>query len=233
MRHSLLRAAGRLLFPDRCPYCGRVIGFLPDCPACREQLSAIRLMGLLTSSLLHAPSLDGAAACYRYANPVKQGILRLKFRGAKSAAAPLGKEMGAFAHAAFAGQEFDFALPVPTTPKQLRRRGYNVPALLGGGVCQILEIPLKNDILIKEYDTPAQHRLPVAQRRANLIGAFAVAGGVDLRDKRLLLVDDVITTGSTLEECAKMLRLAGAAQVWAVTLAASEKISLPQAFSTE
>ena len=223
------KRALRLLYPDRCCWCGKIIGFLPQCVHCRDRLEQIALPAAdLQSDLWTNPSLCGVTACCYYENPVKQGVLRLKFKGARRLAEPFGEKMAKYVQAAFGEVAFDMAVPVPATARIRRRRGYQVTELLARRICQILEISLENGILVKEYETRPQHELPAQKRRANLVGAFGISAGADVRDKTVLLVDDVVTTGATLEECAKMLRLAGAAQVWAVTLAASTKIPLPQ-----
>lgn len=225
MNHRVGYFLGNLLFPRRCPYCGRVVGFAPGCTVCEEKLAGIRLAPqALHPDALHAPSLVGITACYFYAMPVKNGVRRMKFSGVRTNALPYGREMARQVELAFAGERFDAMIPVPATKKELRRRGYNVPTLLCQSMETALAIPLQNGILIKECETLRQHDLPVQARRANLLGAFGVAAPDRIHGKTLLLVDDVVTTGSTLEECARMLLCSGAAKVYAAVFAASEKI---------
>ena len=117
-----------------------------------------------------------------------------------------------------AGLEGDALVPVPLHPRRLRERGYNQAELLAQQMGRRLGVPVAARSLVRVRNTPAQARSENREtRRANVAAAFRAKDAFDGR--RVLLVDDVCTTGATLEACAAALREAGAQEVWGVTLA--------------
>jgi ComF family protein len=113
----------------------------------------------------------------------------------------------------------DVVVPVPLTTGRARARGFNQAELLARDLAAMKSWPLETDALIRVRDTGQQTRLPARERRANVAGAFAVQTPDSVRDRRVLLVDDVCTTGATLEACAAPLVAAGTAGVWAIVAA--------------
>ena len=114
---------------------------------------------------------------------------------------------------------FDLLSWAPLSRKRLRRRGYDQARLLARAVGERLNVPV-TPVLVKRRDIPAQSGLlEQAARRANVLGAYELLPGAEVTGRRVLLVDDVVTSGATLSECARVLLTAGAAQVCAVTLA--------------
>lgn len=215
---------GNLLFPQRCPWCGRVIGFAGPCARCVEVLP--RLTEAESGQLLKEAgcrSIDALAACCRYEGVAKRVMQRLKFQGMRSLAPLVANEMAQCAKMQFSGVRFDVIVPVPSSRKSMAKRGYNVPALLAKTVGAMLAIPVENDILVKEYETRFQHDLTREGRAANLLGAFRVQRPERVAGRRVLLLDDIVTTGATLAECAKMLELAGAEGVTTLCFAYTVK----------
>ena len=212
-----------VLFPRRCRWCGRVVGFAPAC-RCGTRPEGLRLpVGPLAADELEAPSLAlGAWACWRYEGPVRDSLHRYKFRQD----IPLQREFGAdlaarFEAAGLAGR-FDVVVPVPVSADTLRKRGYNQSALLARALARQAGLPCAEKALKKSRPTTPQMRLDRQGRLENLKGAFA-ADAPRVKGKKVLLVDDIVTTGSTLEECAKTLLAAGAAGCGALCVAATEK----------
>ena len=217
--------AKNLFFPKRCPYCGAVQGFAPVCD-CADALERIRLIGWIARADAGGRGLKylkGIIGCYRYRNPIRRGIHRMKFSGAKGAAEFFGEEMAQQVARVLPGIRFDAVIPVPSTRREIRERGYDVPLLMARRIAASLEIPLWDDILKKSRETRRQHTLSLEERRENLKGAFAVQNPDRLRRSRVLLCDDISTSGSTLEECAKPLKRAGAAEVWGIVLACTPR----------
>lgn len=212
---SLIRA---LLFPKRCIYCGEVIGFAPRC-RCEMQRRRCRLEG--EAALLRGviPRLAGGVACYRYVDPVRRGIHRLKFGGASQFAACYGEEMAAKLREELPDLRPDAVIPIPSTRKERAERGYDIPHLMAQQIARHLAIPIWDDILIKESETQRQHDLSLKERKSNLTGAFGLCNAERLQGRIVLLCDDVATSGATLEEAAKVLRAGGAAEVWGVVFA--------------
>ena len=149
-----------------------------------------------------------------YSGVLSEAIHLLKFSGLKRLAKPLGKLLTELPI-----PSIDGIVPVPVTNRTLRERGFNQALLLSVVLSRQLRIPVYMDILYKKMDTPAQIGLGARERAHNLRNAFAVRGR--LRNQRLLLLDDVMTTGATVRECAKTLVKSGAREVVVVTLARS------------
>ena len=114
-------------------------------------------------------------------------------------------------------------VPVPLSNKRLRLRGYNQSALLAGYIAKKLNLVIDYDSLIRIRDTVPQTELKKKERMKNLINAFTVSNSNKIKDHKIILVDDVYTTGSTLEECSKTLKKAGARKVSCLSIARVEK----------
>mgnify|MGYP000759509973 CR=1 FL=1 len=232
----LARQMRQLLFPRRCPCCRRVLGTLPFCEVCTPRLEELRRGPVmrLDASRHYLGALDGAAAPYRYEGVVRSAILRAKYEGESWTAVELGVEMTARLFGAEV--EMHFAEPVPglvsgaaigydcivPVPATSRRRGYNVPELMALPLAKAMEVPLAPQALERTRAKRHQAGLPLEQRIANVAGAFRAAQPQQLEGKRILLVDDVITTGATAAACAQALLDAGAHSVFAVAMAVTE-----------
>ena len=233
---QLARQMRQLLFPRRCPCCRRVLGTLPLCEVCTPRLEELRRGPVmrLDVSRHYLGALDGAAAPYRYEGVVRDAILRAKYEGESWTAVELGVEMTARLFGAKV--EMHFAEPVPgpvagaavgydciiPVPASSRRRGYNVPELMALPLAKAMEVPLAPQALERTRAKRHQAGLPLEQRIANVAGAFRAAQPQQLEGKRILLVDDVITTGATASACAQALLDAGAHSVFAVAMAVTE-----------
>ena len=201
-----------LIYPPKCPFCGRVLERVGVCPACEKALS-------WTEEAEGCWQLSASVRCAAplwYEGLARQGILRYKFHGASGAAAPLGELAARCAAERFSGQ-FDTVAWVPVSRRRLRQRGYDQSRLLAERACRLWQTRPER-LLVKTEETPAQSGLRcAAARRANVLGVYAPCGAPT--GKRILLVDDICTTGATLLECARTLKEAGAAEVMCLTLA--------------
>ncbi len=152
-----------------------------------------------------------------YQGLLKDIILRYKFSGDLG----LGNALGGLlleAASLHPYERFDYIIPVPLHPKRLRRRGFNQSLELSRILGRRIHIPVRSDCLIKTIHTPPQSSMERKLRLKSLKKVFAVRDE-QLKDKRILLVDDIMTTGSTLEECSKTLLRAGISEVRVVFLA--------------
>ncbi len=222
------RRALAVFFPERCAYCGRVT---PPCrPACVECLPRLarinppicRLCGRGEDSCScegHRRHFERVAAPFYYEDRAKEGIGRLK-SGHPEAALSLAEEMAAVVKREYPRVAFDMLTAVPMWAADRKARGYNQSELLAEELSRALGIPSVRT-LRKIQETAPQKALSALERSGNLLGAFDLAEGARVEGKTVLLIDDIVTTGATLDECAKMLKIYGAEEVFAVTATAS------------
>lgn len=205
-----------LLFPPKCPFCGKVQDVPGICPDCEKDLPWIPG----AEALREGPGGLRCAGAVWYEKTVRDALLRLKFQGASEIAEPLGELIARCAAEQFGG-EFDTVTWVPVSKKRLRKRGYDQSELLARSACRFWDIrPVR--LLEKKVDNPAQSGIhDGAARRANVLGVYEAVG--DVAGKRILLIDDICTTGATLIECTRMLEDAGAEQVVCVAVALTRK----------
>lgn len=206
----------RLVYPlrARCVGCESRAGNDRDwlCEDCRRELAS-RWIGAAQPP--EGGWFDGAAYGFHYGGPASGATKCLKYQGAKKLAEPMARQM-LRAFDALRPLDVDCVTAVPMHKRRQRQRGYNHAALLAEQVAAGIGVPFA-DALERLRDTPQQARLDAAQRRENLNGAIAARG--DFSGKRVLLVDDVCTTGATANACARALREAGAAGVYLLCFA--------------
>ena len=175
------------------------------------------------------PPFERAVAYGSYDGGLRDLIHLLKYQQVRPAAGVLGRMLGQ-AVAALETSLPDGAIqvvPVPLHPSKQAQRGFNQAELIARAAFQQLARPerfqLRTGALVRQRETGSQIGLTRHQRRENLRGAFAVLNPKQIAHREILLVDDVFTTGTTVSECARVLRRAGAARVWVVTVARTLK----------
>jgi ComF family protein len=156
-----------------------------------------------------------------YGGAVETALHKLKYGGRGDLAAPLGHLLRRAARAS--NVRADAVVPVPLHPRRLVTRGYNQSALLGAEVASELRAPLDTRSLTRVRHTAQQIRLDRGARLANVADAFRVTSCRRLEGCRVVLVDDVVTTGATVAACARALRDAGVASVHALVVACAER----------
>lgn len=195
-----------LLFPPKCPFCRRVLDAPGMCPDCEKALP-------WTDEAHSLRELQGGLLCAAplwYEGPVREAVRRFKFHGGVCAAGPLGELIAQAAAERLSG-EFDTVAWVPVSAKRLRKRGYDQSRLLAERACRLWDVE-PEALLRKIRDNPAQSSLERAgDRWKNTQGVYEAAGSP--AGKRILLIDDVCSTGSTLVSAAGVLFSAGAAGV--------------------
>lgn len=225
------------LFPPLCHVCRTFIpeaGKLHICQSCREEMPevahplcivcGIPFVGAGTDHfcggcLKHPPGFDAARAALIYEGHGRRLIHAFKYSHKIHLRRPLGLLTAQSLAGFVAARGPDLIVPVPLHVKRLRERGFNQAVLLGEVLAQVWRIPLHRQAMGRIRWTEPQINLTAEQRRDNVKGAFAVRDSAAVAGKRVLLVDDVFTTGSTVEECAKMLKKSGAGHVTVVTVA--------------
>ena len=246
-----------VLFPSDCRICGEPLLNISRLPVCLQCLAGIhpvegKVCSICGERVLSTYALSGpdelvcCPICRRLERPFEQAVaygsydggLRelihlLKYNGVRPAAGVLGRMLaeaiGDLGPAL--GEAKVILIPVPLFKGRRHQRGFNQAELISKAALKHLSrerFELRTDILERMRDTHSQIGLTSHQRRENMRGAFAVSRSAEIADRPLLLVDDVYTTGSTATECAKVLRRAGAAQVWVATVARTLKMASNQ-----
>jgi len=215
-----------LLFPPRCVSC-REIGSLlctkcrdefelvepPLCPHCGRPMTSDRLCSLCRREPLQ---IDGIRSVAYFEGTLREVIHHFKYYNKQDLAIPLGKLMGDYWEKNPLPAEI--IVPVPLHVDRLRERGYNQAALLAREFGRSTGLPISENSLVRVRATRPQVELSVQERKENVCDAFRCSSA-ELKDRRVLLIDDVCTTGATLEACSIALRQADVRSVWALTLA--------------
>jgi ComF family protein len=184
-----------------CPYCGRWLSTPDVCGACVEA----------------SPPFEHGYYGFYFEGPLREALLAFKFRGRKDVGRLLirllDKELKAMREA------FDVIVPLPVTEKRLKERGFNQSYVMAEEIGAITGKPIVFSCLYKQKETKDQYTLSKEERRKNIKGAFAVSGPEAIRGKRVLLVDDLMTTGNTVSEASRKLLSAKARAVLIFALA--------------
>lgn len=201
----------RAIPPPWCAQCGRPFAAPPEGIA-----SATHRCG---TCLLQTPAYDCARAVGFYQGALRDIIHAMKYRGVPALTAPLAALMQAQFHTHWQQQRPDALLPVPLHRSKLRTREFDQALALARHLSLATGVPLWSDVLIRHRPTRSQVGLQAQARRQNIRGAFTVRKPQACLGKALLLIDDVYTTGATVQECARVLRAAGALRVDVYTVA--------------
>ncbi len=232
-----------LLLPASCLLCGRPsasvsLGELcrpcqmaipplcsPYCPRCSLPYTAEDGSDHLCESCSRrVPDFSWVAAAGLYDGPLRQGVQRFKYGGQLNLDLPLARMLAQRCESLVRDFRPDGLVPVPMDRRRLRDRTYNQADLLARRLAKIWRIPVASGLLVRCRATVAQRGLKETDRRRNLKDAFVVRTPVSGR--RLLLIDDVLTTGATARECARTLRAGGAAEVAVAVLARAPRHGL-------
>lgn len=233
----LLSALTDLLFPRACVSCGEPAReaaryFCWDClsrtewilsPFCRRcgdpVDGAVEGDFLCTTCLAQSPAFDQARSAARYRGGLQTALQDFKYRGATWLSRDFGMFLLACFQAHYAAQAIDTIQYVPLFPAKERFRSYNQAGLLARDLSARLNgLPVKRG-LVKLHPTETQTHLTAAKRRANVHGTFSITDKSAVAGRRILLIDDVMTTGATVNECSRMLKQAGADAVFVLTVA--------------
>jgi len=239
---KILSTSGKLaeliFFPSFCQLCASLLVSPQErivCRACWDKVKAQRHPYCLSCGrffqgtgephfcqdcLQSRPPFSLHRSASKYEGGLKDIILLFKYHNFKV----LGKELAQFAFLALREEEelwqkIDALLPVPLHPKRRKQRGFNQAQVLAEELEKIKGIQVADGVLVKVKNVPPQTSLEAEDRQKNVSGAFRVKKEDQVKGKRLLLIDDVYTTGATIRECSRVLKKAGAKEVKAFTLA--------------
>lgn len=213
----LLNGLLALVFPVKCPFCRTIIKEGLCCESCYKK------MELITQDLCGKKMgefYDGLTAAAYFDQTVRRGIHRFKFSKRPAPYAFFAAEMAKRIDDLWGDLIFDCVIAVPMTKKREKVHGYNQSALLAKRIAAVMQIPFYENLLVKVKETPPQSTLDFSQRMNNLKEAFLVKNKSHIAGRRVLLIDDVTTTGATFNECARTLKKAGAQSVYACAFAA-------------
>lgn len=199
-----------MIFPKVCGICGKVNNY-DLCPKCRIKLNQIKIC---KKHIYLKKNYTTHMYIFNYNDLIRKNLITYKFYGQ------------AYKHKSFANfmikdkkvykfvKKYDIIIPVPISKKRKLKRGYNQSALITREIVKLDEnIKTSNSILYKVKDTVPQSSLNKEKRKDNLKNAYEVRNSEMINKKKILLFDDIYTTGSTVEECSKVLKLAGAYEV--------------------
>ena len=235
-KFELLQAAVSLLYPPVCTICGRSVRVseylcdqcaikvtrivAPFCQKCSEPFEGSITSAFSCANCAHrAIYFEAAVAAYRGRGIVRQIVHEFKYGRQLHLRHLLARWLrAALDDERLSGHQFDVIVPVPLHPTRQRERGFNQAGLLGELLSAQTSIPARA-VLERIRYTTTQTALDRAERMENLHNAFRLRKNADVRGLRVLLVDDVLTTGSTLNECSRILKRAGAFSVHAATAA--------------
>lgn len=216
----------RLIYPTKCMVCNTILNedaALYICEPCKKNLP--RLEGRFGRNT-RMPYLDGVFAAFYYENGIETAIHNMKFKNHPK----LAQSMGILLYEELIKQEsvpdIDYIVPIPMHPKKKRQRGYNQSELVAKETARFLGKEVRTDILLKIMNTRPQSLLKREDRLSNLERAFVVNDDIfkdNISKKKILLIDDVLTTGTTINTCAKILKDNGFEFVYAFVIAIAEK----------
>ena len=221
------------VFPRRCELCGEVCEL--DAVQCEECRELERISGMLCKicgkpkdictckeEKTKLPEYKAFIAPYYYENNIKAGVIRFKEYGFPELAKAMGREISKQIDDYYGDIQFDCITYVPMTKKKVKKRGYNQAELLANELSACTCIPVEA-LIEKISDTPDQKKGNAKKRAMNLHGALDLAENTDVYDKTILLIDDIKTTGATLNECAYVLNAYGAKAVYAATFCMTKR----------
>ena len=208
------------IFPPVCIVC--------DCPtersgewvcgSCWDQLEMIETP--VTAGLKSSYDLDEVRSVFVYNDAVKTIIHHLKYQRATNLSFPLARYTAVILRDLSDWMSSDYIVPIPLHPVKFRERGYNQSEELGKALSGEIQIPLRTDLLFRKDYTISQTQMDSASaRQMNVRNAFFLKKEQELSGKKIILVDDVVTTGSTADACASRLKQSGADKVFLMTLA--------------
>jgi competence protein ComFC len=220
---------GDIFFPPICIACGDSLAVGVFCDACKQSIDGYTTLfcGTCTARLPEqkkichkaAPYILGAAAGYDD-EPLRALIHALKFQGIAGAAEPLARILVEYILRIGLDLHEFIVTPVPLSPKRARARGFNQSALVARPLAKTLGLPIEEHLLARvHHRKPQSETEDIFERRENVKGCFALAEGASARDKKILLIDDVTTSGTTFAEAARVLKSGGAKKIIALAVA--------------
>jgi len=192
----------------------------PFCQRCGDPVAgAVEHQFVCFSCTGTPPFFNFARSATRYSGVIVDALRKLKYEQALWLAPDLARLLVATVHSEYHNERFDFVIPVPLHPMRRRERGYNQSALLAQTLAKQLNTTFLPRVLKRIRPTISQTNLTAVNRLSNVSGAFGISKSKKIANHKILLVDDVMTTGATVNACAKTLKKNGATSVHVITVA--------------
>lgn len=207
-----------LIYPPKCVFCGTVIDKSDICEECKKTLPFTKGDSIYQKF----PFVDKCISPLYYKDYVRRAVLRFKFAGCSCYSRRLGGIMSECAENNLDCGSIDMISCIPLSRKRMHDRGYNQAELLAKEISKKVGVEYLPTLKKIRHNTAQSTIKDSKQRAANVIGAYRVVDAEKVKGKYILLVDDVVTTGSTVSECARILKKSGAKAVYCVTLARRE-----------
>ena len=240
----VIETINRILFPRNpiCSVCNRILIHKDDiyCSKCDEKLEWIHsrrcdICGRAMDSNGYSNICENCEkdenyfskgySLWSYDKYSKRIIKKIKYGGYERLAINLGKVLYENTFNLDFLNEIDIVIPTPSDKIRFIKRGYNQAYLIAKGFCDKRDLPLREDIVLKEIATKDQIGLSEKERKANLKGAFSVKNSNDIKDKTILIVDDVLTTSATINEISKVLLEHNANKIYFLTITSKKNIN--------
>ncbi len=207
-----------LIFPNVCGFCNK-IDKNSLCENCELKLAKYRINGIKDYTKDNKKYFNYLYSALKYENEVREKIIKYKFNENsylyKTFAKIIIKDKKVYGFLKL----YDIIIPVPMHKLKKSVRGYNQSELVANEIAKQMELPFEKNVLIKTKNTKVQSTLTKTQRIENVKNAFFVTDTTKVKDKKVVLIDDIYTTGCTVNECSKVLKQAGAREICVVTIA--------------
>lgn len=222
----------RLLYPPRCPLCGKILaGEGKRCGSCRKKLADIReplckkcgkpmtdeRTEYCYDCSRNAHVYDRGRGLYLYKGDLKQSLYRFKYGNKREYAAFYGEELATHLGGFLRECQPDALIPIPLHRSKQRQRGFNQAELVAREVGRLCSIPVRTDVLLRTRRTAPQKKLNDQERKNNVKKAFKISQNI-VKLKSVVLVDDIYTTGATMDEAAGVLKAAGVWRVFFISI---------------
>ena len=205
----------KLIYPDVCAFCNK-IQKESLCKKCEEKIKKYKKDIVIRSKNNYFEEL---ISIFKYEGLIREKIIQYKFQDKAYIYNTFAKIILKNEKICGLLKKYDIIIPVPIHKKRKVQRGYNQTQLIASKISKYVEIKLCDDVLIKSKNTIAQSKLNKNKRKQNIKGAFKILNSEKIQGKNILLFDDIYTTGSTVNECSKILTRAGAKRIGVLTIA--------------
>jgi competence protein ComFC len=209
----------KLLFPQKCIFCGKIIDYESDIEICKTCYKKIPFVDRINYELGFTRYYDNLICLCKYSGIIKECLIKFKFYEKVACYRVLSKLMAEKIKKVSNSKNYDMIMSVPLHRKKRKLRGYNQSLLVSRSISKRTGIPEQSLYLKKVRETESQSLLTREKRYLNVKAAFKISRPKEIKGRSVLIVDDIFTTGSTINECARVLKEAGASRVTALVIA--------------